>query len=116
MERVAENAKICRAELKKKKEEKLIKKNSNLTYKVTLLDIIEKQKNDRLLSETLKIQEEEKATRENESAHRKERYERYGKIGSSEGILKRMRQRYGYNELIHLEPFDPTILYDKNLD
>ena len=112
MERVADNAKFYRAEQKVKNLCKKEQKLKSLTYKVTLLDIIEKNKNDKLLLETLRIQEEEKATRDEESAHRKERYERYAKIGSSEGILKIMRKSYGYNELIHSEPFDPAILYD----
>ena len=110
MERVAENAKLYRAERKVKKLFEKEQKLKNLTYKITLLDIIEIQKKETLLLK-------EKATRDEESARRKERYERYTKIGSSEvvlSLLKKMRKSYGYDELIHLDPFDPTIDYYNN--
>ena len=115
VQRVCNVAKLYRGEKKIKKFfNKYIK--SKISYKTTLLDILEKQKKDNEYIELLRKQEDERFTEQEDLIYRmerKERYERYALIGNSGGILKRLRTSYGYNELIHLQPFDAILDYHK---
>ena len=115
VQRVCNVAKLYRGEKKIKTFFNKYIKNKN-SYKTTLLDILEKQKKDDEYCELLRKQEDERFTEQEDLIYRmelKEMYERYAQIGNSGGILKKLRTSCGYNELIHLEPFDAILDYHK---